>query len=77
MFGGAFKMRGGILDMKDFMKEMVNTLSPPMDLYADLVPAFLWRWNSREDWEMGQRSTAKASRNKLHCLIQRTPILWV
>ena len=49
MFGGAFKMERGILDMKDFMKEMVNTLSPLMGLYSDLVPAFLWRWNSRED----------------------------
>ena len=30
-----------ILDMKDFMKEMVNASNPLMGFYADLVPAFL------------------------------------
>ena len=40
------------LDMKDFMKEVVNILSPFMGFYANLVPAFLWRWNSREEWKL-------------------------
>ena len=59
-----------ILDMKDFMK-MVNAPSPLVGFYADLVPAFLWGWNSREEWKLWHWSTAKASWNKPHCLIQR------
>ena len=38
-----------ILDMEDLRKEMVNTSSPLMGFYADFFPAFLWRWNSREE----------------------------
>ena len=60
-----------ILDMEDLRKEMVNALSTLMGFYADFVPAFLWRWNSREEWKLRHRSTEKASQDKTHCLIQR------
>ena len=52
MVGGAFEMRGCILKMKDFMKEMVIAPSLLMGFFADLVLAILWRWNSREDWKL-------------------------
>ena len=38
-----------ILDMKDFIKEMVNASIPLMGFYADLIPTFFCRWNSREE----------------------------
>ena len=38
--------------MKDFMKEIVNAPSPLMGFYGDLVPPFLWGWNSREEWKL-------------------------
>ena len=67
----AFKTGSCNFDTKDFMKEMVNAPSPLMGFYAALVPAFLWRWNSREEWKLRHRSSAKASQDKPHCLIQR------
>ena len=52
MVGGPSRreMERCLLEMKDFMKELVIAPSPLMAFYADLVPAFLWRWNSREEW---------------------------
>ena len=44
---------------------------PSHGFWCRLVPEFLWRWKSREEWKLQHRSTAKASRDKPHCLIQR------
>ena len=77
MVGGAFEMGAGkcILNMKDFMKEMVNAPSSLMGFFLQI-----WSLDScgggipERNGNCGTWSTVKASGDMPHCLIQRERI---